>query len=50
MNVGDTAIVSSTGISSSDACNDYDVQLTFDRGDFEDATSSGSISGNMGPS
>ena len=49
LNTGDSEVFTTDQIASSDSCNDYDVQLTFDREGFEDATSSGSISGNMAP-
>lgn len=47
LNVGDTGKYVFSGISSSEACNNYDVEVTFDKGQITDATASGTVSGNM---
>lgn len=47
LNVGDTGKYVLSGISSAEACNSYDVDVTFDRGSITGATASGTISGNM---
>ena len=46
--VGDTASFSLEGISSSEACNNYDLTVTYNQGEINNATASGGLSGNMG--
>jgi len=45
--VGDTAVFSFNQFQSSDACNDYDLSVTYDQGEITGATASGGLSGNM---
>ena len=47
MNVGDSQVITFSGVSSSDACNSYDLAINFDKGAITGAVSSGTISGNM---
>ncbi len=49
LNVGDTVVATFDGVSESDACNDYDLSINFDRGSITGAVSSGTLSGNMAP-
>ncbi len=49
LNVGDTVVATFSGVSQSDACNNYDLEINFDRGGITGAVSSGTLSGNMAP-
>ncbi len=49
LNVGDTAVAQFDEVSQAEACNDYSLDISFDRGGITGAVSSGTISGNMGP-
>lgn len=47
MNVGDTAKYVLSQVSSADACNTYDLTVTYDSGEITGATASGTLSANM---
>ncbi len=49
LNVGDSTVAEFGGVSQSDACNNYDLEIEFNRGDITGAVSTGTISGNMAP-
>ncbi|MFB6193192.1 MAG: hypothetical protein ABEK00_02985, partial [Candidatus Nanohaloarchaea archaeon] len=47
MNVGDSANYVFNSITSAEACNNYDVEVTYDTGEINGASATGTISGNM---
>lgn len=47
LNVGDSTTITMSGITSSDQCNTYDVEVTFDKGSITGAVASGTMSGNF---
>ncbi len=47
LGVGNTQIYTIPGIVEADACNDFDVEIRYKRGDFDPATSVGTLTGEM---
>ena len=47
LGVGDTQAFTIDEVSSADACNDFDLDVTFNQGEIDGASASGGLSGNM---